>query len=243
MLSGRYTIKSLAEDITPASKRVPLNNHSVQNIMVINLAKRASGKQWICLLWILNLLTLLHCTGCSTTSKSTLNVNLDDSFHQVKTVAVLRFDDKAIQQEGVQGFVVQSIPNPDAGEILAEIFTNELSRVCTYSILTRGEVKDRIRASGVKERTLTGQKDFAALQKTLKVDAIVFGKIDAFGIKNMPIYERGIAAFSAECIDIRNGNVVWSVEVNRGEPYKNEIEVAKEMTRKLMEQLKDDLKK
>ncbi|MBF8276043.1 MAG: hypothetical protein HW390_1116 [Candidatus Brocadiaceae bacterium] len=211
--------------------------------MVINLAKRASGKQWICLLWILNLLTLLHCTGCSTTSKSTLNVNLDDSFHQVKTVAVLRFDDKAIQQEGVQGFVVQSIPNPDAGEILAEIFTNELSRVCTYSILTRGEVKDRIRASGVKERTLTGQKDFAALQKTLKVDAIVFGKIDAFGIKNMPIYERGIAAFSAECIDIRNGNVVWSVEVNRGEPYKNEIEVAKEMTRKLMEQLKDDLKK
>ena len=211
--------------------------------MVINLAKRASGKQWICLLWILNLLTLLHCTGCSTTSKSTLNVNLDDSFHQVKTVAVLRFDDKAIQQEGVQGFVVQSIPNPDAGEILAEIFTNELSRIYTYSILTRAEVKDRIRASGVKEGTLAGQKDFAALQKTLKVDAVVFGKTDAFGIKNMPIYERGIAAFSAECIDIRNGNVVWSVEVNRGEPYKNEIEVAKEMIRQLMEQLKDDLEK
>ena len=211
--------------------------------MVINLAKRASGKQWICLLWILNLLTLLHCTGCSTTSKSTLNVNLDDSFHQVKTVAVLRFDDKAIQQEGVQGFVVQSIPNPDAGEILAEIFTNELSRIYTYSILTRAEVKDRIRAGGVKEGTLAGQKDFAALQKTLKVDAVVFGKTDAFGIKNMPIYERGIAAFSAECIDIRNGNVVWSVEVNRGEPYKNEIEVAKEMIRQLMEQLKDDLEK
>ena len=211
--------------------------------MVINLAKRASGKPWICLLWILNLLSLLHCAGCSTTSKSTLNVNLDDSFHQVKTVAVLRFDDKAIQQEGVQGFVVQSIPNPDAGEILAEIFTNELSRIYTYSILTRAEVKDRIRASGVKERTLASQKDFAALQKTLKVDAIVFGKIDAFGIKNMPIYERGIAAFSAECIDIRNGNVVWSIEVNRGEPYKNEIAVAKEMTRKLMEQLKDDLEK
>lgn len=211
--------------------------------MVINLAKRASGKQWICLLWLLNLLTLLHCTGCTTTSKSALNVNLDDSFHQVKTVAVLRFDDKAIQMEGVQGFVVQSIPNPDAGEILAEIFTNELSRVYTYSILTRAEVKDRIRVSGVKEKTIAGQKDFATLQKALKVDAVVFGKIDAFGIKNMPIYERGVAAFSAECIDIRNGNIVWSVEVNRGEPYKNEIEVAKDIIRQLMEQLKDDLKK
>ena len=195
------------------------------------------------MLWLLNLLTLFYCTGCSTTSKSTLNVNLGDSFHQVKTIAVLCFDDKAIQQEGVQGFVVQSIPNPDAGEILADIFTNELSRIHTYSILTRAEIKDRMRANGAKERTLAGQKDFATLQKILKVDAIVFGKIDAFGIKNMPIYERGIAAFSAECIDIRNGNVVWSVEVNRGEPYKNEIEVAKDMTRNLMEQLKDDLKK
>lgn len=211
--------------------------------MVINLTKQTSGKQWTCLLWILSLLTLLHCTGCSTTSKSALNVNLDDSFHQVKTVAVLRFDDKALQQEGVQGFIVQSIPNPDAGELLAEIFTNELSRVHAYSILTRTEVKDRIRVSGVKEKTLASQKDFAILQKILKVDAIVLGKIDAFGIKNMPIYERGIAAFSAECIDIRNGNVVWSVEVDRGEPYKNEIEVAKEMIRNLLEQLKDDLEK
>ncbi|MBI5306936.1 MAG: DUF799 family lipoprotein [Planctomycetes bacterium] len=213
------------------------------NIMIINSVKRASGKQRICLFWILNLLTFLHCAGCSTISKSTLDINLDDSFHQIKTIAVLRFDDKSIQEEGVQGFVVQSIPNPDAGEILADIFTNELSRVYTYAVLTRAEVKDRIRASGVKEKSLTSQKDFATLQKALKVDAVVIGKIDAFGIKNMPIYERGIAAYSAECIDVRNGNVVWSVEINRSEPYKNEIEVAKETTRKLMEQLKDDLKK
>lgn len=193
--------------------------------------------------WILNLLTFLHCAGCSTTSKSTLDINLDDSFHQIKTIAVLRFDDKSIQKEGVQGFVVQSIPNPDASEILADIFTNELSRVYTHAVLTRAEVKDRIRTSGMKEKNLTSQKDFATLQKTLKVDAVVIGKIDAFGIKNMPIYERGIAAYSAECIDVRNGNVVWSIEINRSEPYKNEIEVAKETTRKLMEQLKNDLEK
>ena len=79
--------------------------------------------------------------------------------------------------------------------------------------------------------------------KNTKVDAVVIGKTDAFGIKNMPIYERGLVAFSAECIDVRNGNVVWSIEMNRSEPYKNEVELAKETTRKLMEQLKDDLEK
>ncbi len=211
--------------------------------MVINSTKQASGKQWICLIWMLCLLISLHCTGCSTTAKSNLNINLDDSFHEIKTIAVLRFDDRYIQEEGVKGFVVQSIPNPDAGEILADIFTNELSRINIYSVLTRSDVKDRIRAGRVKEKDLVRQKDYATLQKTLKVDAVVIGKTDAFGIKNMPIYERGLVAFSAECIDVRNGNVVWSIEMNRSEPYKNEVELAKETTRKLMEQLKDDLEK
>ncbi len=192
---------------------------------------------------ILSLLVFLYCTGCSTTSKSILDVNLSDSFHQIKTIAVLRFDDKSIQAEGVQGFIVQSIPNPDAGEMLADIFSNELSRISAYTVLTRTEVQDKVRAGGVKEKNLAGQKDFAAIQKTLKVDAIVIGKIDTFGIKNMPIYERGTVAFSAECIDVRNGNVVWSIEIDKSEPYKNELELAKETIRKLMEELKYDRRK
>lgn len=211
--------------------------------MVINPAKRLLCKQWICLLWALNLLILLYCTGCSTTSKSTLDINLDDAFPQISTIAVLRFDDKSIQEEGVTGFVVQTIPNPDAGDMLADIVTNELVRINIYSVLTRPEIKDRIKASGINEKVLIGRQDYATMQKALKVDAVIIGKIDAFGIKNMPIYERGIAAFSAECIDVRNGNVVWSIEINRSEPYKTEIEVAKETTRKLMEQLKNNLKK
>ena len=205
--------------------------------MEMNFTKRISGRQWICLFRILSLLAFLHCTGCSTTTKSTLDVNLDDSFHQIKTIAVLRFDDKSIQAEGVQGFVIQSIPNPDAGEMLADIFSNEMSRISAYTVLTRTEVKDKVKVGGVKEKNLAGEKDYATIQKTLKTDAVVIGKIDAFGIKNMPIYERGTVAFSAECIDVRNGNVVWSIEINKSEPYKNELELAKETIRKLMEEL------
>jgi len=196
------------------------------------------------LILMLCLLLCLHCTGCSISTKSTININLDDSFHEIKEIAVLRFEDKSIQEEGVTGFVFQSIPNPSAGDILAEIFTNELIRISAYSVLTRPEVKDRIRASGgMKEKSLAEQKDCATLKKVLKVDAVVIGKVNAFGVKNMPIYERGITAFSAECIDIRNGNILWSIEINRSAPYKNEIELAKETIRELMKQLKDDLEK
>ena len=68
------------------------------------------------------------CVGCKTISRITINVNLDSSDRSVKTLAVMRFDDKLIQNEAVKGLIMKTISNPDAGEMLADMMTDELRR-------------------------------------------------------------------------------------------------------------------
>ena len=81
------------------------------------------------------------CAGCKTISRSTINVNLDSSDRSVKTLAVMRFDDKFIQDEAVKGLIMKTINNPDAGEMLADMMTSELLKWGKYRILSRSEVK------------------------------------------------------------------------------------------------------
>ncbi|MBI5677887.1 MAG: hypothetical protein HZC52_05225 [Planctomycetes bacterium] len=88
------------------------------------------------------------CVGCKTISVSTINVNLDPSDRSVKTIAVMRFDDKLIQDEAVKGLIMKTISNPDAGEMLADIMTDELHRWGKYRILSRSEVKNKIKTKG-----------------------------------------------------------------------------------------------
>ena len=85
------------------------------------------------------------CAGCKTISRSTINVNLEPSDRSVKTLAVMSFDDKLIQDEAVKGLIMKTISNPDAGEMLADIMTSELSKWGKYRIMSRSEVKSKIR--------------------------------------------------------------------------------------------------
>src|SRR3990170_9087079 len=121
------------------------------------------------------------CAGCKTISTSTINVNLDSSDRSVKTLAVMRFDDNLIQGEEVKGLVMKTINNPDAGEMLADMMTDELHRWGKYRILSRSEVKNKIKTSAAKEEELVKFKDYAALGKMLNVDAVVIGKVYKFG--------------------------------------------------------------
>ena len=131
------------------------------------------------------------CAGCKTISRSTINVNLDTSDRSVKTLAVMRFDDKLIQDEAVKGLIMKTISNPDAGEMLADMMTSELLKWGKYRILSRSEVKSKIKAGDIKEEELVKLKDYATLGKILNVDAVIIGKIYKFGLSNMTIYARG----------------------------------------------------
>src|SRR5574337_535255 len=91
------------------------------------------------------LLVCMICFGCKTISTSVINVDMDIPTRDIKTLAVMRFDDKLIQDKAVKGLFIKTISNPDAGEMLADMMTHELLRWDRYEILTRSEVKGKIR--------------------------------------------------------------------------------------------------
>ena len=180
------------------------------------------------------------CAGCKTISRSTINVNLDSSDRSVKTLAVMRFDDKLIQNEAVKGLIMKTISNPDAGKTLADMMTDELRRWGKYRILSRSEVKSKIKAGDIKEENLVKLKDYAALGKILNVDAVVIGKIYKFGLSNMTVYQRGNVSFTAECIDTNKGKMLWSMETNESAPYKDEVDLAIKIVKEAVEKLKKE---
>ena len=187
------------------------------------------------------LLVCMICFGCKTISTSVINVDMDIPSRDIKTLAVMRFDDKLIQDKAVKGVFIKTISNPDAGEMLAEIMTGELSRWDKYEILPRSVVKDKIRAGNVGEEELTKQRDYKTLGKMLKVDAVIIGKIHAFDLSRMPVYERGDVSFTAECIDTQNGKVLWSLDASETAPYKDEIELASKVVKEAVEKLKKEI--
>jgi len=180
------------------------------------------------------------CAGCKTISRSTINVNLDSSDRSVKTLAVMRFDDKLIQSEAVKGLIMKTISNPDGGEMLADMMTSELLKWGKYRILSRSEVKSKIKAGDIKEEELVKLKDYAALGKILNVDAVVIGKIYKFGLSDMTVYARGNVSFAVECIDTRKGKVLWSMETNESAPYKDEVDLAIKVVKEAVEKLKKE---
>jgi len=180
------------------------------------------------------------CAGCKTISRITINVNLDSSDRSVKTLAVMRFDDKLIQNEAVKGLIMKTISNPDAGKTLADMMTDELRRWGKYRILSRSEVKSKIKAGDIKEENLVKLKDYAALGKILNVDAVVIGKIYKFGLSNMTVYQRGNVSFTAECIDTNKGKMLWSMETNESAPYKDEVDLAIKIVKEAVEKLKKE---
>jgi len=187
------------------------------------------------------LLAVLCITGCKTISSNTINIESDDYYRNIKTLAVMRFDDERMQGEKVKGIFVKVIKNPDAGGMLADMMTNELSGWGKIRVLRRSEVKDRVRTCGAKESELVEFKDYAAVRRILKVDAVVIGKIYKFGLVNMPVYERGHVSFTAECIDTKNGKILWSIEANESASYNDEIELATKVIKELIEKLEKEV--
>lgn len=186
------------------------------------------------------LLVCIICLGCKTISTSVINIDIDIPSRDIKSLAVMRFDDKLIRDKAVTGFFIKTMSNPDAGGMLADMMTHELSILGKYEILPRSEVKDKLRSAGIEEEEFVRQRHYNALGKILKVDAVVIGKIHAFDLSRMPVYERGDVSFTAECIDTKNGKVLWTIEARETAPYKDEIEVAGKVIKEAVERLKKE---
>ncbi len=181
---------------------------------------------------------VLICSGCKTISTSTINVGSEAPPTGIKTLAVMRFDDQAIQGKQINGLLSKTLSNPDGGEIIAGIMTGELQKWKRYRVLTRSEVRNIFKRGDMHEAALVNAKDYATIRKMLQVDTIVWGKISKLEVSDMKIYARGNVSLIAECIDTKNGNVLWSLNIDESAPYRDEVELADKAIKEAIQQIR-----
>lgn len=193
------------------------------------------------LLTLLSLFVCLLCFGCKTTSISNIDVDVDESNPDIKTIAVMKFDDWEIQGNTKSSMLLSTITNPDAGDILADIMSSELAQWGRYKVTSHAEVKRILRKENLDEESLIRHKVYSKLGNILSVDAIIFGKVHEFGLSSALVYQRGNAAFHVECVDSKNGNIMWSFDVDESAPYKNELELASKLIKDSLERLEREI--
>lgn len=191
---------------------------------------------------IIVLIICLVCFGCKTISKTNIIVDSDDYSRSINTIAVMHFDDRLIAGNEVEGTFIKTISNANAGEMLATMISRELSRMGIYDVLPRADITKIINKSNAEEKDLVTRRDYVRLGKLLGVDSVVMGKILEFKLSSTLIYERGTVSFEAECIDTKNGNVLWTIEANESAAYEDEIELAGKAVRTSMEKLRRELR-
>lgn len=191
---------------------------------------------------IIAFIICLLCFGCKTISKTNIIVDSNDASRSINTIAVMHFNDQLLPKKGVTGTLVKTISTANAGEMLASIMSRELSGLGIYEVLSRTDIAKIINKSKVNEKELVERRDYGRLGKLLGVDSVVIGKILEFKLSSSLIYERGTVSFVAECIDTKNGDILWTIESNESAAYEDEIELASKAMRTAIEKLKKELR-
>lgn len=194
------------------------------------------------LFWFFILVIYMICSGCRMVSMTEAYVEREIPYHHRNTLAVMCFDDEHIQKDEVKGLFIKTISNPDAGEMLAGMMTDALSDWGRYHILTRSEIRSILKAEDMKEE-LIRERDYIALGRVLEVDAVVIGKVYKLELSNTAIYQCGKVSFKADCIDTKQGKILWSIEANKSVPYKDEVVLASEAIKEAVEKLEKRIDK
>ncbi|MGR3220739.1 MAG: CsgG/HfaB family protein, partial [Candidatus Anammoxibacter sp.] len=158
------------------------------------------------------LICFLCFQGCATHTAVKIEVinELDQSKKQ--KVAVLDFKPDLVKKKnGSKPFVVGLFNNPDAGYLLANMFSQELSVSDMFDVVDRQTVIEKLEASGYSDvKSIT---DYGTVGKILEVDAIITGTFKRFGFIYPTIIPRIIVKFNTEYIDLKTNKRIWHLRI------------------------------
>ncbi len=162
------------------------------------------------------LISVVGFSGCSSHSSSSAKVRVFGAFEGPfkPKVAALEFRrDSGGKKKGARTAIAGLFTNPDAGKIIANMFTNELTKSELFIVLDQETVRKRLKKSGYKDIQNIERSEYKELKKILNVDAIVTGTYKRFGFLYPTMIPRIMVKFYAEYIDIETGDILWSIRV------------------------------
>ena len=175
------------------------------------------------------LIFTLYLSGCAVRTNTKVDV-VNRFNHSVKpVVAVLDFQpdvsekdknkdknknedkesDKKEEKDG-KPFVAGLFNNPDAGNVIANTFSQELSKSELFTVVKRDDVKKALNQLGLVQG-ISDVKGYFTLGEALGVDALIIGTYKRFGFLYPTIVPRIWIKFYAEYMDLNTKQKIWHI--------------------------------
>ncbi len=148
---------------------------------------------------------LLLASGCGHTLRRDYTAS-GDSLAGLETIAVLPF-------ENLTQF-------PDAGEIVAELFTTELYRTGSFRVMDRNQVKRLMREKRITPPQVVDRQAAQKIGRELEVDAVLIGSVSEYWYRlerksRRPGGEEPAVGINARLVDVASGEVIWASSHSR----------------------------
>ncbi len=151
--------------------------------------------------------------GCGTFDYKHDNVSVAGEARSIKRVAVLDFEFYRLEKGRIDRGKIERALN--AGEIVADIFTEHLLGTGLYQIIGKKRTQTLLAQGNVSWNDLLARSDWGQIRDLLGVDAIVLGVVAEFGDWRSRLNWGGVSVFTARLVDLNSGQVIWSVSANR----------------------------
>ncbi len=126
-----------------------------------------------------------------------------ESLHAVKTIAVTPFENLS--------------PYGEAGKILADLFSQELSKLQTVTVVDRSLVERRVKERNFKLGKTIDRSTAKDIGGMMGTDAVLIGSVTEYSYQTQPGVRQSEPAvgFSVRLVDARSGAVLWAASVSR----------------------------
>ncbi len=150
-------------------------------------------------------ITAILTAGCGHTLKRDYRASRE-AVTSLETVAVLSF-------ENLTRF-------PDAGEIVAELFTTELFRTGDFRVLDRNQVRRLMREKMIVPPVVVDRRAAQKIGAALEVDAVLIGSVSEYWYRlerrtRRREGEEPAVGINALLVDVESGEVIWASSHSR----------------------------
>ena len=155
--------------------------------------------------WWAILITILFLSGCGHTLERNY-LAADAAINSINSVAVVPF-------ENLTKF-------PEAGDIVAALFTTELYRGTHFKIMDRNQVKRIMREKKIASPPVIDRRFAQEIGKILNVDGVFIGSVSEYWyrLEKRRYGEQGeepAVGINARLVDVASGEVVWASSHSR----------------------------
>lgn len=185
-------------------------------------------------------------SGCiSTESISTVDINKSFPHNEIQRIAVIMFE-MPIEDKEDSRHNSKSAVSPDAGNVLADMTSRELTKWGRYVVVDRIAIEKDLKLKNLGEEYLHAE-DYLSLGTSLGVDAIVVGKVEDFGLSYKSLSSGLVisiitkVSFTARCVDVTTNETIWTLDIKGTSKEDNERVLASELITNAIKTLKTKL--